>query len=422
MKIRWQILLLGLWLQSGLAQELTIDITQGVTGAIPAAVAAFAVTGNPPEDVSGIVNANLGRSGRIDLLAPSRHPERPSTAAQITSDKWRALNTDYLVVGEVKAVGNQFEVQFQLFDLLQKRVILDQTFEVAPRDLRRLAHRISDAIYARLTGEAGAFDTRIAYVTVQGTGANRRHILAVADVDGANPRAVLRSGQPILSPSWSPDGRRLAYVSFENRRPQVVIQDLASGRRQVATALPGINGAPSWSPDGARLVVTLSKDGNPEIYVYRLGGGLVRLTNHPAIDTEPVFTPDGNSVIFTSDRGGSPQLYRVSANGGEPTRLTFEGNYNARANVSPDGRYVAFVHRGNRGFSIAVMELATRRMRVLTNGPLDESPSFAPNSQIVLYANGRGRLGVVSVDGRVRQSLVVQGDDVREPAWVKNLR
>ncbi len=422
LKTIWLMLIGGLWMGLTTAQELTIDITEGVTGLIPVAVVPFAAERPTPENVAGIVSANLARSGRLDVLPTSRHPEQPSTTQQVNIDRWRGTNTDYLVIGQIKQTGNRFEVSFQLLDLLQQRVILGQTFDVTGRDLRRLSHRISDLVYERLLGEPGAFDTRIAYVTVQGQGNSRQHILAVADVDGANPRAVLRSNQPILSPSWSPDGRRLAYVSFERRRPQVIMQDLATGNRQVVTALPGINGAPSWSPDGSRLAVTLSKDGNPEIYIYQMGGGLTRLTNHPAIDTEPTFTAEGNHIIFTSDRGGSPQLYRMSVNGGNPERITFEGNYNASPTVSPNGRFVAFVHRGARGFSIAVMELATRRMRVLTAGPLDESPSFAPNSQMVLYANGRGRLGVVSVDGRVQQPLVVQGDDIREPAWVHNLQ
>ncbi|HXG28377.1 MAG TPA: Tol-Pal system beta propeller repeat protein TolB [Nevskiales bacterium] len=403
------------WLGAANAQ-LNIQITKGAEGALPIAIVPFA--GTAPQDIAGIVAADLQRSGRFRVPSPQSYGDRPSELAELNTATFRALPVDYVTVGRVTPSGAGYSVQFQLADAFQGQQQLGFTFNVAPQELRRVAHKIADLIYEKLTGEPGAFDTRIAYITVAGG----TYSLVVADADGFNPHVVLRSTEPLMSPAWSPDGNRLAYVSFEGKRAQIVVQDVFSGARQVISSTPGINGAPSWSPDGSRLAFTLSKDGNPEIYVASAGGGgVTRLTDNPAIDTEPAWSADGRSIYFLSDRGGGPQIYRMSAGGGGAERVTYEGDYNASPALSPDGQYLAFVHRSG-GFRIAVMDLRTRQTRVLTSGGLDESPSFAPNGRMIIYANGRGGLAAISVDGRVQQSLAAPGSEVREPAWSPSLR
>lgn len=389
----FMVLLLG----SVLAQaQLTIDITKGVSGnGIPIVIAPF--TGGAPEDIAGTITADLQRTGKL--------------APQLVGSP-----ADYTVTGQAQPGGSRgYVVQFQLSGA-QGGQLLNLSFDVPANQLRPVAHRISDLIYEKITGEKGLAGTRIAYVA----GGGGVWFLIVADADGQNPRMILRSGQPIMSPAWSPDGSRLAYVSFEGRRPQIVVQDVYNGGRRVVSAAPGINGAPSWSPDGRRLAFTLSKDGNPEIYALDLSAqNPVRLTNSGSIDTEPVWLPDG-SIVFTSDRGGSPQLYRISSGGGAAQRLTFEGDYNARPTVSPDGRTIAMVHRRAGRFHIAALDLPGRQLRVLTNGGLDESPSFAPNGKMIIYSNGQ-RLAAVSVDGSVKQDFALRGNG-RDPVWAPYAR
>jgi TolB protein len=407
---------------------LTIKITQGVEGAQPIAIVPFAHQSAaeaipPPEDVAQIVANDLTRSGRFAPLPFGDLPSRPTDASAINFSDFRLLGMPNLVTGRVERIADgRFKVQFRLFDVFRGAQLTGYELDTGPTELRRIAHQISDIIYERLTGERGAFDTRIAYVTEDRKSLKvSDYALNVADSDGVNSHVVLESKKPILSPAWSPDGRQLTYVSFEGDRPRIFSQDLASGNRQLITAFPGLNSAPSWSPDGKKMALTLSKDGNPEVYVLDMGTRrLRRLTSSGAIDTEPAWSPDGKSLIFTSDRGGTPQIYRVPATGGRPERVTFEGKYNARATFSPDGSLLAFVH-GNKGtFRIAVLDLENDALRILTNTTLDESPTFAPNGSMILYATtgaAGGTLAAVSTDGRVRQQLEVQQGDVREPAW-----
>ncbi len=410
--------------------DLTIRITQGVEGALPIGVVPFDWQGEgpaAPEDIAAVVRSDLERSGRFAPIPVDKLPEQPADRTVVRFNVWRAGGAHSLVLGQIApAQDGRYRVSFQLLDVFQGTELTGLSFTVRADELRRLAHHISDLIYERLTGQPGAFSTRIAYVTFTRSSQGERYSLIVADADGFDPQTVLSSGQPIMSPAWSPDGQRLAYVSFEGRRPRIFVQEVYTGTREVVTEFPGINGAPAWSPDGRRLALVLSRDGNPEIYVLDVASKrLDRLTNNAAIDTEPAWSPDGQTILFTSDRGGGPQIYRVPATGGRVQRLTFEGSYNARATLSPDGKLVAIVHRQQGRYHIAVHSLETGLLQVLSDGRLDESPSFAPNGQMVLYATsdgGRGVLAAVSVDGRVHQRLQLSDGEVREPAWSPFIR
>ncbi len=420
------ILTLAALLGSLSVPALEIEITEGVEGALPIAIVPFAYRGsdNPPkQDVAAIVTADLARSGRFKPLPLADMLTRPSTPDAVDFRDWRVVNVENLVIGEIVPNGPRgFLVKFRLFDVFRGGQITGFSFPTTQNDLRSTAHRIADLIYEELIGERGAFDTRIAYITsVRDRQGRERVHLKVADADGYNPQTVVASDEPLMSPAWSPDGRRIAYVSFEKRKPSVWVQDVFTGKRQRITAYKGINGAPAWSPDGRRLALTLSKDGNPDIFIFDLRRRSLRpLTRHWAIDTEPAWSPDGKSIVFTSDRGGTPQIYRVSVSGGEPERITFEGNYNARASWSPDGRHLTLVTRVNGNFRIGLLDMENGNLQVLSRGDLDESPSFAPNGSMIIYAgrdDGRGVLWAVSTDGRVRQRLATQVGDVREPAW-----
>ncbi len=414
---------LGLFLAGNVRAALTIEITQGIVGATPIAVVPFGPVGmNLPVDVAGVIAADLRRSGRFAPVANEDLIARPYEASQVNFRDWRLIKADNLVIGKVVTQGAGYTVQFQLFDVFRGVQMSGYSIRSDAANLRRTAHQIADMIYETLTGEPGAFATRIAYITVTDVAAGkRRYTLEVADSDGYDPRTVVQSPQPLMSPSWSPDGSRLAYVSFESKRPRIFAQDLRSGTRQLLTSFDGINGAPAWSPDGSKMALVLSKDGNPDIYIMDLASKqLRRLTDSLGIDTEPAWSPDGRSLIFTSDRGGTPQIYRIAANGGHAERLTFEGPYNARASYSADGRSIVFVHGENNRYQIAVMDLQTKRIQILTDGPLDESPSFAPNGRMIIYAaevRNRGVLAAVSVDGRVKQRLSAREGDAREPVW-----
>lgn len=417
--------LLGLVLPA--KANLTIEITQGAEGALPIAVVPFAWRGDqgqpPPHAVGEVVAADLARSGRFKPLPTDEMLAKPSSGDDVDFRDWRALNIDNLVIGEVSPNGpGGYLVKFFLYDVFRGEQITGYSMPTTARDLRATAHHIADVIYETLTGEPGAFATRIAYVTsVRNDAGKERVELRIADADGYNPQTIVSSEEPIMSPAWAPDGRRIAYVSFENAQPSIWVQEVFTGQREKMTSFKGINGAPAWSPDGRFLAMTLSKDGNPDIFIMDVARRSLRaLTRHWAIDTEPAWSPDGKSIVFTSDRGGSPQIYKVAAAGGEPTRVTFDGAYNARASYSPDGRQMTMVTRVDGQYRIATLDTKTRDFRVMSTGRLDESPSFAPNGSMLIYAtrvNGKGVLAAVSTDGRVQQRLRLQSGDVREPVW-----
>ena len=408
---------------------LTIEISQGSEGAQAIAVVPFEWNGKgtPPTSLKNIIAADLQRSGQFTPLPNKDLISRPHDGAKVKYQTWRALNVGYLVVGKIKAlIDGSFQVQFQLLDVFNGRQLAGYSIRSLNSGLRRTAHHISDIIYKTITGEEGAFNTHISYITVSKNKQNKKHYkLAIADADGYNEKIIYSSPQPLMSPSWSPDGTRLAYVSFLSGRPEIVVQNIYSAKKEKIASFKGLNNAPRWSPDGRFLALTLSKDGNPEIYILNVNSRkLTRITRSYAIDTEAEWLPDSKGLIFTSDRGGSPQLYEVKLNNNRviarAKRITFEGNYNSRASVSSDGRYVAMVHRSQGKFRIAVLARATHNFRVLTKGQLDESPSFAPNGRMIIYATEerfRGVLSAVSVDGRARQKLSFKQGDVREPVW-----
>ncbi|WP_412053307.1 Tol-Pal system beta propeller repeat protein TolB [Pokkaliibacter plantistimulans] len=405
--------------------ELTIEITKGMDNPTPIAVVPFQWQGQPlNDDIAQIVGADLQRSGQFNPLDRGKMLNWPHDQSQIFYRDWSILKQDYLVIGRLSQAGGQYHAEFELYDVLREQRVLSGQVNGGMNNLRDIAHYISDQIYEKLTGIRGAFSTRIAYVSAQQFGGGKgSYRMIVADADGARPRTILESGEPILSPAWSRDGKRLAYVSFETSRPAIYIQDLSTGQRQRLKSFPGLNGAPSWSPDGRKLALVLSKDGNPEIYTFDLQTlQLERMTNHFAIDTEPSWMPDGQSMIFTSDRGGQPQIYKMNVFTKDVQRLTFVGNYNAKGKLSADGRFLVTVHRESRGanFHVAVTDLQNGRVFSLTDTTLDESPSIAPNGTMVIYATkegGRGVLSVVSMDGRFKYRLPDATGDVREPAW-----
>lgn len=404
--------------------ELTIEITQGRDNPTSIAVVPFnwQEPGAAPEDVAWVVDSDLARSGQFAPVSRSNMLGRPSSEKEIFYRDWRAINAEYLLIGRVSAEGTQMRIEYELYDVVRQRQA-HRGVESGPiNEARMLAHRVSDAIYEKLTGIRGAFATRLLYVSVTRVpGAKDYYRLTLADSDGARPIVLLESREPVLAPGWSPDGRQISYVSFESGRPAIYRQDLSTGAREQLTNFRGLNGAPAWSPDGKNMAMVLSKDGSPDIYLMNLASKkLTRITRHYAIDTEPTWMPDGRSLLFTSDRGGRPQIYRYDLRTGTTERLTFEGGYNARARVAQDGRNVVMVHQQNGQFHIALLDLVTNRLQVLTSTELDESPSIAPNGSMVLYATkhaGRGILAAVSVDGGVKFRLPSREGDVREPAW-----
>lgn len=416
------ICLVGFYMPSSHA-ELTIEITEGIESALPISIVPFAMQGasGVPVDVSFIVDSDLGRSGYFKTLDKQSMPGRPSTAEAVQFKDWQAIGQSYLVIGQITEDHGQYNVQFQLFDVYKGGQLMGYRMTSSAANLRRTAHQISDLIFEKLTGKKGVFSGRIAYITSSRQGKQSTHKLQISDADGFNAQTIASSVEPLMSPAWSPDGRKIAYVSFEKKAAAIYVQTLATGDRARIAEFPGINGAPSWSPDGTKLALTLSKDGSPDIYTLNLlTRSLTRLTTSFAIDTEPTWSPDGGSIVFTSDRGGKPQLYIMSSQGDDQKRLTFSGNYNASASFSPDGRSIAMVHGNGSDYRIAVMDMATKSINVITDGRSDESPSFAPNGSMILYASRKGNAGylsAISLDGKMQQKLVFDSNDVREPAW-----
>ena len=411
--------------------KLEIQIVQGNASALPIAVIPmqWRASGLPPETtVADVISADLYRSGLFAPLDEADMVDRPVDAESIRYGTWRLLKVDYVVVGTVRDApdGAGYDIVYQLVDIHTQEQMLSQITSVGLGDLRFGSHRVADAIYEKLTGVPGAFATRIAYVSATGLGNDQNYQLFVADADGFNPQPVVGSPEPLLSPNWSHDGQRLAYVSFEKGNSAIYVQNVSTGARELVSSGKGINGAPAFSPDDRYMAMTLSFSGNPEIYIKDMSTGQKRqLTNHWAIDTEPAWSPDGKTVYFTSDRGGRPQIYSVAAAGGKATRVTRSGDYNARATISTDGGRIAVAQGRGNEYRIAILETETGRMRSLTPGVLDESPSFAPNGSMILYAtreNSRGVLAAVSADGNVRQRLILTEGDVREPAWSPVIR
>jgi TolB protein len=422
--------LLAVALVAGVARSghasLQIEITSGVRDPIPIAIVPFApaAPADGALDVAGVVQHDLEGSGRFKALPRERMPSMPTRAEALATGDWKAAGSDYVVVGRVSALDNgTLAVDFDLVNALTGARLATQRFAGPASALRNAAHRVSDAVYQKILGVRGAFATRIAYVAVDGTPPAQHYQLIVADADGENAHLILDSRFPIMSPAWSPDGQWLAYVSFESKLSGVYVQLVRTGERRLVSARAGVNGAPAWSPDGRKLALTLGgSNGNPDIYVLDLATqGLIRITDDPAIDTEPEWAPDGRSLYFTSDRAGSPQIYQISSmGGGRPRRITFEGNYNARPRVSADGTQLAMVTLDSGSYRIAVQDLSSGAVRVLSHGRLDESPSFAPNGASIIYSQregGRGALATISVDGLTGLRLKAQQGAVGDPAW-----
>lgn len=403
---------------------LTIEITQSADGGLPIAIVPFKWSGKgkPPHNLSKIITSDLLRSGRFQILDKDKFISEPSSDKEVVFKEWRIVKAEALLIGRViQLPTGQYRVEYRLYDTFKEKQLAGFRYVVGKSLLRTAAHQISDVVYEKLTGEPGAFTTRIAYVTREGKGRHAIFKLQIADSDGYGAITVVKSREPLMSPAWSPDGNKIAYVSFERKRSMVYEQNVSNGRRKLLAQFEGINSAPAWSPDGKKLALTLSKDGNAEIYLMDIATGrLERLTQNSAIDTEPAWSPEGDELVFTSDRAGGPQIYRMKVANRQVERLTFEGSYNARASYSADGSKLALVTRQSGRYHVGVLSLEDYAMQVLTDTRLDESPSFAPNGRILLYATeqgGRGVLASVSVDGRVRQSLRSEKGDVREPAW-----
>ena len=401
---RWSLASLMLLLPLGVTHAvIEIEITQGGDNAISIAVVPFGWfgSGTAPDEIASIVTADLARSGNFAPIAREDLVALPTSGDVPRFANWRLSGADFLVIGSIKPNTGGYIIEFQLYDVLQQNLMTGFSFQVTDQTLRSAAHQIADEVYEEILGISGAFNTQIAFVSVDGKVGDRTYQLQLADADGENPQAMLTSPRPILSPSWAPDGVRIAYVSFENKTQSAVyVQDRQKGSRVKLISREGINGAPSWSPDGERLAVTLSYQGNPDIYVVQVDGGeLTRITTSEAIDTEAVWI-DNDTLAFTSDRSGGPQIYEISSRGGQATRVTFEGRYNASATVSPDGSTIAFVHGVDGGFQIAAIDRSSGLFQTLTRGTLDESPTFSPNGQMIMFAtekDGRGTLGAVSL-------------------------
>ncbi|WP_203300589.1 Tol-Pal system beta propeller repeat protein TolB [Marinobacter sediminum] len=403
--------------------ELLIRITEGADAAVPIAVVPFAESGNiPPGDkLSTIVRSDLAMSGEFSPLPAEKMLSLPSKREDVFFRDWRLLGQRYVLVGELTRQGDRVSARYELFDVNTEERLLGETAAAPASNLRSLAHHVSDKVYEAITGVPGAFSTKLAYVTLDKFNDKPRYRLQVSDVDGKRARIRLESQEPILSPAWSPDGKKLAYVSFETGKPVIFVHELSSGKRTKAADFPGLNSAPAWSEDGRSLLMTLSKDGNAEIYRMDLATKkLTKITNHWAIDTEASWDHTGNGLFFTSDRSGGPQIYYKESERASPRRITFGSRYNARPRPDNSGNFVYYVHQRDRAFHIARTNLKTGEETILTRTESDESPSVSPNGRMLIYATKQGAdsvLTVISADGGAAYSLPASEGDVREPAW-----
>ncbi|MDR0781075.1 MAG: Tol-Pal system beta propeller repeat protein TolB [Pseudomonadales bacterium] len=424
------LLLAALLTQMAAAQQLNIQITQGVDNPVPIAVVPFGWKGfgTLPESITDIVNKDLSNSGQFSTVPERNMLSTPHEQNEVFFRDWRFLGADYLLIGKIdRSEGsNLVQVQYELFDAVRETRMVGEVISGTEVQLRDIAHQISDVVYEQITGIRGAFSTKILYVTSQRISDSlTNYQLNLSDADGGRPQVLLQSREPIMSPTWAPDARRIAYVSFESSRPRIYIQDLSSGKREQITDFPGLNSSPAFSPDGKSMAMVLSKDGNPDIFVMDLATKQLRkITTHFAVDTEPCWLPNGRALVYTSEQGGAnrPQIYQVNLDTGFTERVTFEGTYNSKPLMLPDGKNLVMVHRYDSSdeFHLALMNLERGTVRVLTNTSLDESPTLAPNASMIMYAskaNGRGILNAVSIDGRVKYQLPVNAGDVREPAW-----
>jgi TolB protein len=425
--ILMRVVLLGLTLVVGAVQAADpLVISSGTDRATPIAVVPFGWQGGSvlPEDMATIIGDDLRNSGVFEPIPRQNMISLPTQASEVIYRDWQALGAQYVLVGSIVPSGGRLQVQFGLFNVTTQQQVMTGSVAGGTDQLRDMAHHIADQSFEKLTGVKGAFSTRMLYVTAERFAVNNtRYTLQRSDYDGARAVTLLQSREPILSPSFAPDGRRIAYVSFEQKRPRIFVQHIDTGRREQITNYEGLNGAPAWSPDGNRLAFVLSRDGNPEIYVMDMGSRQVkRVTNSPAIDTEPFWGKDGQTLYFTSDRSGKPQIYKTNINGGSPERVTFVGNYNANPKLSADEKTLVMIHRqeGYTVFKVAAQDLQRGNLRILSDTSLDESPTVAPNGTMVIYATrqqGRGVLVLASTNGRIRVPLPTAQGEVREPSW-----
>jgi len=409
------ILLAGLLCLPAFAQ-FRVEVSGVGLTQVPIAIAAFRGDDAAPQKIAAIVQADLERSGQFRAVDTSGVAMDENARPEVST--WRQKGADALVTGSISRLADgRYDIRMRLWDVVRGQDLGGQSYAVVTGDLRLVAHRVADYVYEKLTGDKGIFSTRIAYVTKVGPAYN----LWVADADGENAQSALNSGEPIISPSWAPNGSQIAYVSFESRKPVIFVHDVATGKRRLVANFKGSNSAPAWSPDGRTLAVTLSRDGGSQLYLLEATGGEPRrLAQSGSIDTEPTFTSDGKSIYFVSDRGGAPQIYRMPASGGSADRVTFTGTYNISPSVSPDGKWLAYISRVSGVFKLHVMDLATGTTNAITDTTADENPSFSPNSRLIIYAthqSGREALMTTTLDGKIKARLAGQGGDIREPDW-----